>query len=76
MRKSLAILVLSVLSTSAMADELPLGLDTAVVGTVTVGQTLLVSAALIAGVAAASNSGGSSNGGTTTGTTGTTGTTN
>mgnify|MGYP001570106589 CR=1 FL=1 len=65
MRKQLAIIVLSLLSTSAMAAELPLGLSTAVVGSVTVGETLLIGAALVAGVAAASSSGGSSNGGTT-----------
>ena len=53
MRKQLAIIVLSLLSTSAMAAELPLGLSTAVVGSVTVGETLLVGAALVAGVAAA-----------------------
>ncbi|WP_460136607.1 hypothetical protein [Pseudomonas sp. S1_E04] len=75
MKKTLAIVLLSVMSTSALAAELPLWLDTAVVGSVTVGETLLVASALIAGAAAASSSGGSSNGGTTTGTTGTTGTT-
>lgn len=76
MRTPLAIVLLSVMSTSALAAELPLWLDTTVVGSVTVGETLLVGSALIAGVAAASSSGGSSNGGTTAGTTaGTTGTT-
>lgn len=76
MRKALAVIVLSVMSTTVLAEELPLGLSTKVAGSVTVGEALLVATAIIAGVAAASNSGGSSNGGTTTGTTGTTGTGN
>lgn len=76
MRKPLAIVLLSVMSTSALAAELPLGLDTPVVGSVTVGETLLVGSALIALIAAASSSGGNSNGSGTTGTTGTTGTGN
>lgn len=76
MRKRLAITLLAVLSTAAVAEELPLGLSTPVVGSVTLAQTLLVGSAIVAAAAAASSSGGNANGGGTTGTTGTTGTGN
>ncbi len=54
MKTALAIIGLSIMSGSALAAEAPLGLDTAVVGSVTVGETLLVGSAIVAGVVAAS----------------------
>lgn len=75
MKKLFAAGLLALLSTAAVAEE-PLSLNTPLVGTVTVGESALIAAAVIGTAAAVSSSGGSSNGGTTgsTGTTGTTGT--
>lgn len=76
MKRLMAITLLAAVSLSAVADEAPLGLDTPLVGEVTIGQSLLIGSAAVAGLIALNNSGGGSNGNNTTGTTGTTGTGN